>query len=227
MFATPSDTADRASASVGHGVSQGVKALDTSVCVPCQGPTHQHEDNPWREPLQACSVDAEGQVSAMVTELQWRGLTGVISRSKIIGLYAELCWQEGFHPLGGDTFWYQWGHLMHLGSDYWGGLPGMLEFFKELGRHCQRVRPVVDGKRITAYVIPDPRVPNAKQNAASAGKIVEFASQRTRPRVRHYLSEGPLGRRSPKAGVLSRQDHNNKSGESGSYRNGKQMEAAA
>lgn len=71
------------------------------------------------------------QARAIVGILQEEGLTGVVPRGEILWRYGEHCNVFGFEPLGVNAI------------------------CEALAAVCQRVRPVVDGRRITAYVIPD------------------------------------------------------------------------
>ncbi len=85
----------------------------------------------WEPPLPK-AVKPRVQVARIIEALQDEGLIGIVPRTEILRRYPEHCEMLGFLPIGTNL---------------------LLEC---MARKAKRVRPLVDGQRITAYVIPPP-----------------------------------------------------------------------
>jgi len=132
------------------------RATAEGVSGGCQtgvGPPVGHLSPGW-EPPQPVPVSATQQVRQIVEALQEEGMTGVVPRGEIIWRYGEHCWMLGFEPIGINAI------------------------CEALGAICQKVRPVVEGRRITAYVIPDEplqpvsAIPAARQTSGNVVSMI-------------------------------------------------------
>lgn len=94
-------------------------------------PPARPTDNPGWEPPPTRHVAAIDQVAGIIDALQDEGRTGVVPRDLIHRRYGEYCMMWGYEPVG---------------------LNDLFEAFPLAG--CRRVRRMVDGHKITAYVIP-------------------------------------------------------------------------
>ena len=86
------------------------------------------------KPVQAPAMK---QAQAFVASLQESGDWGVQPRGELLRRYPELCMMEGFVPVKHNAL------------------------CEALGELLEKRRPLVDGHRITAYVVPEPVRPRA------------------------------------------------------------------
>jgi len=100
------------------------------VAVGCSAPTLTLVKGVSWEAPPARNVSAAQQAQAIVTALQDEGRTGVVPRGEILRLYAEHCLMLGFVPVKHNAL------------------------CEALGEILEKRRPLVDGHRITAYVVP-------------------------------------------------------------------------
>jgi hypothetical protein len=106
------------------------------VSAPCPQGGKEPVLEVWSPPAVPRNVPAMLQAQAIIEALQDEGVTGVVPRVEILDRYAEHCWMLGFKPIGTNA---------------------LCEALREVcGGPKATPRIIVNGKKVTAYRIPDP-----------------------------------------------------------------------
>lgn len=108
----------------------GADRCPDTCFVPLPRPARRSDIPDW-DPPPTRPVAAREQALGIVDALQDEGRTGFVPRGVILRRYAEYCWMNGFEPIA---------------------LNDLCEAF---GQVCRRVRRMVDGRKVTGYVIPE------------------------------------------------------------------------